>query len=81
MYSLFSCLIFTNITHLKSNVSASCQLVDLLARHYRHMQGGGFWSPEGENDELNGNSATIIPGADKNRNPTLFEMFSTVRFI
>ncbi|KAI1728390.1 protein pad-1 [Ditylenchus destructor] len=75
---IVNCLIFTNITHLKSNVSASCQLVDLLARHYRHMQGGGFWSPEGENDELNGNSATIIPGADKNRNPTLFEMFSTI---
>lgn len=53
-----------------------------MVRHYRHMQGGGFWS---DDIDLNSNAGTssnsiptIIPGSDKSRNPTMFEIFATV---
>lgn len=56
-------------------------------RHYRHMQGGGFWTSEAELESttafantLNNTFSTIIPGSDKNRSPTLFEILSTVIF-
>lgn len=53
-----------------------------MVRHYRHMQGGGFWSDNinlNANIETSNNSIpTIIPGSDKSRNPTMFEIFATV---
>lgn len=83
----FSCLIFSNTSTIKDGNNHS-QLVDLMMRHYRHMQGGGFWTTETEMEStstfantLNNTSSTIIPGSDKNRSPTLFEILSTVNKI
>lgn len=54
-----------------------------MVRHYKHMQGGGFWLDDIDLNTNGGTSnnnliPTIIPGSDKSRNPTMFEIFATV---
>lgn len=53
---------------------------DLNATDFNNMTlGGGNASVGGNVSSINSsNQPTIIPGSDKNRNPTLFEIFSTV---
>lgn len=79
-------MIFTNTAHLQQmeNLSGSGafhQLVEYLIRHYKHMQGEGFWCSELDPKvagSVASGSATMIPGSDKNRSPTFFEIFATV---
>uniref|UniRef100_A0A1I7S1B1 Dopey_N domain-containing protein n=1 Tax=Bursaphelenchus xylophilus TaxID=6326 RepID=A0A1I7S1B1_BURXY len=71
---IVACMLFTNTAQLQQNpASAGCaqQLLEALARHYKHIQGKGFW---GDDESPKSESAQN----EKARNPTFFEIFCTI---
>jgi hypothetical protein len=71
-------MIFTDVSKLNqisTNAPSVQQLVDVLTRHSRHIQGEGFWSDE-ENSAFDDADGTI---RDRTRNQTFLEIFSKVK--
>lgn len=68
---IVNCMVFNNTTNLpQSPNGTACQLVDYLMRHYKAIQGEGFWYYE----KPNGGGDT-----SKNKHCTFLELFITVR--
>jgi hypothetical protein len=79
-------MLFTNIYNCISShgenasigavsLSISQQLLKLMARHYRHIQGDGFWD---STNEKNSENADYFIESKNQKFSTLFEIFSTV---
>jgi hypothetical protein len=88
---IVSCMLFTNISphqqqshrerqSIYGGVSASVsqQLMDFMARHYRHIQGEGFWDTSSPEKEANGGMDSVAENKSQHKFSTLFEIFSTV---
>ncbi|KAE9552234.1 hypothetical protein FO519_004543 [Halicephalobus sp. NKZ332] len=64
------CMVFNNTSIIPQTVSGSvCQLVEYMARHYKAIQGEGFWY------DANGQQQSDV---GKGKHYSFFELFSTV---
>jgi hypothetical protein len=56
------------------------QLIEFMARHYRHIQGDGFWDWSAHEKEEGGPEVAMPSENRSQKFSTLFEVFSTVLF-